>query len=184
MREYVTEAIVLAMRPARSEDRLVKLFTKDLGRLEARVVGGRRPLSRVAPHLNPWDQVTVRLVRKQAFTIADAVALTRAGRLRSNRRHFFTSLELLYAVHVLTTLVAPDLHLWYFLTHLREQGIPSRRRLSALTEFLQIMGYDPSGADCLICGARRVVAFILIDQAFVCAQCATKFERNALLSIS
>ena len=189
MHEYVSQALVLSLKPYRGDDRTVELFTKELGRLEARVVAGRKTLSKVAPHLNPWDIVTVRLVRKKAFIVADAIAARRHKPLRLNGRSFFTSLEILFLIRFMTPLLEPDLQVWFFLEEIQKNGLTNGRTKKkkedgAVRQLLKIIGYDSSYAVCAQCGAKDVGAFVLGDHEFVCAKCATKFERNALLSIT
>lgn len=187
MREYVTQALVLSLKPHRGDDRIVELFTKELGRVEARAVGGRKILSKVTPHLNPWNIVTVRLVRKRAFILADAIAEKRYTSLRLNGRNFFTSLEILFLVRSMTPILEPDLQLWFFLEEAQKNGLAKNRngeKGSGVSQLLKIVGYNPSHATCTRCGSKKVGAFVLEDHEFICAKCATKFERNALLSIA
>ena len=66
-------AIVLAVREHRESDRVVDLFTRDLGRIRARVPGGSKILSKFSAHLSVLNIVTVRLVQKHSFTVTDAV---------------------------------------------------------------------------------------------------------------
>ena len=73
MVEYLTQAIVLDSRPQKENDRTVDIYTKNFGRLRVRVIGGRRILSKLAPHLDIFNLVTVRLVEKNQITVTDVL---------------------------------------------------------------------------------------------------------------
>jgi len=196
MHEYIVSAIVLAVKPHRGNDRIAELYTKELGRVEARLVGGRKTLSKFAQHLNPWDAVTVRLVKKQAFTVTDALSEAwcapgngtkqggkRNGSIRKNGKYFFANLEVLFAVRTLTPLLESDPQLWHLLRRMRDGEMPSRKG-NGCAAVLKILGYDPMCAECARCSKKPVGAFAFVDQEFVCVPCATKYGRNELLSIA
>ncbi len=168
MVEYLTQAVVLNYRPQRENDRLVDLYTKDFGRLEAKVIGGRRILSKLAPHLDWFNLVTVRLVEKNQFTVTDVLTKERFGRERRNPGFYPSALKIFSLVRTLIPLAAPDLHLWHFLvTGLKESG-------GNVGTLLKIFGYDPEHASCDTCRKRPVAAFRAKDQSFFCHDCGFK----------
>ncbi len=177
MREYVTPAIVLGIRPVGEQDRVADLFTKDLGRLRARVVGGRKLLSKFAPHLTVLALVTVRLVRKHHFTVADAAAdqlVRRPARAVVTQRR---ALEMAFLLRSVLPEMNPDVRLWYYVRYaLTESAV----RMSSV---LKLLGYDPFHARCEHCGGSPVTNFSVGDQSFLCARCGVKVPPGEVLLI-
>jgi len=170
MREYFTPAIVLASRPAGESDRLVDLYTKDLGRLGARVVGGLKMNSKLSPHLDVGNLVDVRLVYKNQFTVTDVLSRSRfrgAGfwRVLSSLKSLFPEQN-------------PDLRLWHEVLH----GFKNRK--VKMRNILKILGYDPLLAECVSCGGRSVAYFYPKDQSFLCLRCSQRFKINGTQLIS
>lgn len=176
MKEYVTEAVVLAMRPRGEADRVADMFTKDFGRIEARVVGGRKILSKFSPHLSPGARVVARLVKKNVFTLTDVISRpflpTRFS--RANEK----VLPALFLIRSLVPATNPDLKLWYALAVFFEE---EKKNISRL---LAVMGYDPRYAQCEACGNSSVRFFHISDQTFLCATCSVKFPEDAVLYIT
>ncbi|MEK7465457.1 MAG: recombination protein O N-terminal domain-containing protein [Patescibacteria group bacterium] len=176
MKEYVTEAVVLAVRPRGEADRVADMLTKDFGRIEARVVGGRKILSKFSPHLNPGMRVVVRLVKKNVFTLTDVVSRPFLGS-RSPRANKDV-LPALFLVRSLIPAANPDPKLWYALAVFFEG---EEKSISAL---LAVIGYNARHAKCEACGDVSVRYFYIPDQVFVCVACSVKFPEDALLYIT
>lgn len=175
MREYIARALVVGMRGAGEKDRLVRLFTKELGTLEARVVGGRRVLSKFAPHLDPGNLVTVRLVKKNAYTVADAVGVERFAKLRRSPGAFARALTLLSLLSHLLPREVPDLRLWHFVV----RSFAAARADVGAT--LKLLGYDPLHAACEACGRKHPAFFVPSAQSFLCSACRGKFGADGVL---
>ncbi len=174
MREYVVEAIVLGKRSSREADQTVTLLTKEFGRVDARVVGGRRLLSKFSGHLDPLNVVTVRLVRKNHFTVADAVTRDRARTMRHDVRALSEALRAAFLLMALLPAESPDVRVWYCLLHML------RERDGDLRTLLRLLGYDPRHARCAQCGGA-VTHFVIPTQSFLCAACAVQYPENALI---
>jgi recombinational DNA repair protein (RecF pathway) len=177
MKEYLTEAIVLNVRPRREFDRTADFYTKELGRLEARVIGGRRILSKFSPHLVVPSLVTVRLVKKGGLTLVDIMTEENFPDVLKKPAIFAKVLELLFLIRKVVPMASADLHLWYALLRSLRSGRVSMRI------FLKILGYDVSGAACQICLSRSIRYFVPADQTFVCQKCRGKFSGNGLIYI-
>jgi len=159
MREYFTEAVVLGQKPSGSEDRIVNLYTRDFGRLEARVVGGRKIISKLSPHLEEGNLVEVRLVEKNKFILADVLSKKRFGK---NPAIF----EVLFLLKSLLPELVPDLRLWHgFLRGLEKMNLDKKA-------FLKFLGYNALFAKCENCGDHKVGYFSLADQVFLCRRCS------------
>ena len=68
-RLYKTEAVVLKHIPLGEADRIVTLFTPDLGIVRASAKGVRRPRSRIAGHLEPLVRCRLMLARGRNLDI-------------------------------------------------------------------------------------------------------------------
>ena len=82
MNEFVTEAIVLGSYTRGEYDKYTVLFTYTFGKIEARVVSGSKPQSKLFPHLDTLNHVTVRLARKTRFVVTDVLTRNRFTNLR------------------------------------------------------------------------------------------------------
>lgn len=170
MKEYVTQAIVLGVRGTGERDRVVRLFSKEFGTLEARVVGGRRVLSKFAPHLDVGNLAVVRLVRKRAWTVTDALTEERFTKLRRNPKEFSRALALLALLSRLLPREVPDLRLWHSVVR---SFVAARVDVGAI---LKLLGYDPLHAACEVCGRKHPACFVLSTQSFLCGSCRGKFK--------
>ena len=75
-RLYKTEGIVLKSVPVGEADRMVTLYTRDMGKLRAAARGVRRPRSRLGGHLDALNRVSLSLARgrnRDVITGADAL---------------------------------------------------------------------------------------------------------------
>lgn len=176
MKECVTEALVLNAEAAGEHDRTVHLFSKDLGLVEARVVAGRKILSRLQPHLPILGYSLVRLVNKNRFTVTDAILLRSWE--RTDPDFLGRALELAYGLIRLLPRGAADPLLWEMtLEQLRSGAID-------YPAVLKIAGYDNNFASCERCRAKLHLNFFsLEDHCFLCRDCSTAILRPALWQI-
>lgn len=175
MLEYLTQAVVLNYRPRKENDRMVDLYTKEFGRLEARVIGGRRILSKLAPHLDLCNVVTVRLVEKNQITVTDVLTDERFPKERSNPHFYPSAFKILSLIRAITPPAIPDLRLWHHLIRSLKTADGSVR------SFLKILGYDPVYAACDHCRKSPVSFFRLKDQSFFCKDCGFKAKADELI---
>ncbi|MCL4403837.1 recombination protein O N-terminal domain-containing protein [Patescibacteria group bacterium] len=174
MNEYVTEGIVLHVRNDRESDRSVDVLTRRLGRLDVKVTGGRKPLSKLSPHLDVLNLVRLRLIEKNRFTVVDALGAGKPAGLASPE----AMARALVAVNVLRALLpkgAPDPEIWHYLI----QGF--RSGSWRIGDILRILGYAPEEAACVQCGGRNVAAFGLRGHEFFCARCSAKAPQNEMV---
>lgn len=178
MKEYLTEAIVLGIKPQGEYDKFVDLYTKDLGRVEARVVSGRKILSKLSPHLNLGSRVLARLVQKNQFTLTDVLnqSLFLSKNLLLARLKI---LEILYLLRTLIPVLVPDLNMWHRLLQELSKG---ETNLS-LRIFLKILGYDPMFASCDGCGSNNICGFFITEQVFVCRKCIGKLPARDVVML-
>lgn len=175
MVEYLTQAVVLNYRSRKESDRSVDLFTKNYGRLEASVIGGRKILSKLAPHLDLFNLVTVRLVEKNSTTLTDVLTDERFEKERRDRDFYPAAFRIIGLVRALSPKGAPDLRLWHALVR------SLRNADGNVRDFLKILGYDPAHAACDNCGRAPVAAFRTGDQSFFCRACGSKVRADELI---
>src|SRR5664280_1838466 len=85
MRYEKARAIVLASRPLGEADRIVGLFSQELGRLDAVVKGVRRTKSRWGGRLEPFNVCDLVLYRgRSLFTVTSAQFVVAFERLRTD----------------------------------------------------------------------------------------------------
>lgn len=172
MKEYVTDAIVLNVYPRGEADRVADLFTKELGRIDARAIGARKILSKFSPHLTPGMIVRARLVSKKSYTLTDVMTDTAAVRTADTEKSGV--LSSLFLVRALVPAGNPDLKLWHALTELILKGRGDERGI------LSLLGYNPQHARCEECKSTAICYFHIPDQRFLCAVCSVKFPENEL----
>ena len=165
MEEFVTDAVVLNLRPATTPNRIADLFTKNIGRVEARVVSGLKTGSKLAPHLDPLTLVTVRILQKNQYLITDALSKDRFPAIRKNPIQMQTWLDTIFLIRSFLPPLVPDPELWHELVRSLKRGE------AKFTMFLKLLGYDPSLASCSFCDTSTVEAFYVPDQLFVCSSC-------------
>lgn len=177
MKEYITDAIVLGTKPVRESDKTVALFTKELGRVEVKVVAARKTLSKFTPHLDPLNLVHVRLVKKNNFTLTDVLTENRFAPIRESTRIFGAALQLISLLDELLAVSQPEPRLWHALVRALEEGKIN------IPLFLKLLGYDPLYASCARCHARHISAFLRKEQAFLCSNCARAFPESEIILI-
>ncbi|MFH0806698.1 MAG: hypothetical protein V1885_03180 [Candidatus Brennerbacteria bacterium] len=164
MKEFITQALVLRCVP-RGSDRAVDLFTLWLGRVEARMVAGRSIVSKFSPHCDPLNLLTVRVVKKKRYTLADAVTIDRFPSVRHSPRALSEGLEALFALRTLVPKEEPDHRLFHELRRALGEG-----RLS-VRGALVFLGYDPREAHCAYCRGSAVHVFVPDEGIFFCRSC-------------
>ncbi len=175
MKEYLTEAIVLDIKEIDEYDRLVEVFSKEFGYLKAKLVSGRKFLSKLSPHLDILNLVDLRLVEKNQIIVADALLKERFLKIRENYLILKQFLDLVYFLKRLVFFSQKDLKLWYWLLNSLKLA-----KINYL-EFLKILGYDYKLAKCQICQNKNISYFYISEQVFLCFRCSRKFKKNDLI---
>lgn len=174
MQEYISDAIVLAKKPAHGLDTRYSIFTKRFGKMVARATSARKITSKLAGHLEPGTFARVRLIETHGLQVVDALKNSFGAQKTS-----FTDLSFLDR---LLAEGEPEPFIWSLI----ERGqFDWEKALTAL-------GWSPEEASCSICNRNPVVAFLPMRQDFFCARCITKLPvklrrdaislRNALQS--
>lgn len=160
MLEYVTEAIVLDKVDLGELDSKVYLFTKDFGKITAKIKSGRKIISKLASHTEPLNLVTVRIVDKNSPQLIDAL-ISKKG---IPGKTFFKIVSL---IRDISPESQPDHNLWEHLVSLVEKGAVS----DDFVKVLKILGFDPTHAKCNNCLKGSPDFFSVKDLIFYCKNC-------------
>ncbi len=175
MEEITTDAIVLHTRPHGEHNKIAELFTQELGKIEARVVSGLKTNSKLSPHLDPLNMVTLRLVKRNNFVVADALTKSRFNKTRNDLDALGSAFATLYLLRFLLPSFFPEPELW-------NQLIFGLRRANLNpTIFLKALGYSPLLASCSFCRHSTVHFFYIPEQLFICERCVAKISEEHFL---
>lgn len=175
MRDYLTEALILDKTASNETDFIVDLYTKELGRIKAKVTSGQKITSKLSPHLEPLTFSLVRLTEKNGFVIVDTLTQNRLAHLRRFLGSFSQALKLLASVKELVFFEEIDPKLWFWL----KKSLNAKSQI-IFSQFLKILGYDPKLAECQKCHSRFIKYFLAADQIFLCRRCRFKIPQNIL----
>lgn len=160
MYEYLSEAIVLNRRPTGEQDERMELFTKRYGKITCFGKSTRKITSKLSPHLQPGMHSRIRIIERKSTHIVDALLIAR--------------------------LAIPSLHLSLLSSLLTEKEThPSLWHVLTTGEFnwrqtLRWLGWDPAGAQCIVCKSRKAHIFQPTDQTFLCRPCALNKGKKAV----
>lgn len=157
MYEQSSTAFVLGKENVSEYDYLVSLYSKDLGKILARVTSGAKMSSRLMPHLQVGNKVAVRIVERRIMRVADALSFPLNGRKNTQKRLMCLSL-----LSFLSADTGADEAIWIFL----EKGEWST------AELLKILGLYTSGGECFACKKDEADYFSGSDSGFYCAKCS------------
>jgi recombinational DNA repair protein (RecF pathway) len=163
MQEYVTDAIVLRKEPLGDLDSRYTLFTKRFGKIVAKAKSSRKITSKLAPHLEPGIVAKIRFFDAKGTQLIDALKSTRLTRPLGD----------MHSLSQLLPDAEPEPALWELL--MGEQF--------KWATVLSILGWDPEGAECIMCGEKHPEYFYITHQEFYCRTHASKAHRDAVIFI-
>jgi len=179
MEEFVTDAVVLDLRASSVPNRTADLFTKSVGRVQARVTSGLKPSSKLSPHLDPLTLTTVRIVQKNRPIVTDAYSKDRFPKTRKSAETLRAGLDTAFLIRSLLPPLVPNPELWHALVRSLKAGN------AEFTIFLTLLGYNPLLASCSFCGTSHVKSFYVPDQLFVCGSCRKRApNKQELVDVS
>ena len=97
---YSQEGIILASDYYKDRDRILTVYTRDMGKIRAISRGSRSITSKLAPHLKPLDYVNLMLFDGKAL-----ITVTRASEIKSFsnlKNNFDSSLIALYSAELVS----------------------------------------------------------------------------------
>ncbi|MDD5430611.1 MAG: recombination protein O N-terminal domain-containing protein [Candidatus Pacebacteria bacterium] len=173
MFEAVTEAIVLDKINQGEADSRVYLFTKDYGKISAKITSARKITSKLAAHFEPLNVVEARIIDKNGPLAVDGLSIKKGKRSGG-------TVKIMSLVKDLAAEHQRDLTLWNFLNKLLESDAESRN----LAEALSLLGYDPSFARCGHCHRGEPEVFSARDLAFYCKKCLSEAKEKEEYAIN
>ena len=188
------EAVVISHRDFDEADRFIRLFTRELGKMDAIAKGIRKARSRKAAHLEPFTHVALVLARGQsAWIITQADMLTAFNAIREDLKK---TAQAAYVVELADRLTAQD----QVDSAVFRLVLETLKRLDKLADpfnalchyelnLLNLTGFRPEFFKCVGCGQEIQPQ----DQFFsarlggvLCPQCgsgAGDFERLVLSTL-
>jgi len=174
-------AVVLSSRPLGEADRIVRLFTRELGRVDAVVKGVRKTTSRWGGRLEPFNVCDLLLhPGRSLYTVTQAQLVDVFAHLRDDREALTAAAVVCEAAAGLTPEHEPEERVFALLRNtLREldRGLcgPAAQAplvLGALLKLLYEAGYLPVLDQCAACGAGdRALGFSSAKGGLVCGRC-------------
>lgn len=168
MQEFITDAVVLNKGPSMDFDARYSFFTRRFGKIVGKAKSVRKITSKLAGHLEPGNLVRIRFVERNGgggTQVVDAL----------KDRTLEIALPNLRLLDMMLHEGEPDAALWNELL-----GAPGKA--ISWPRILRILGWDPAGAACDVCG-KAATHFYIPRQEFFCAVCASKLEQDGLLLV-
>jgi len=175
MIEYLTNALVLEVSDAGEFDKVIYLYSKDLGKVRVKAKSARKITSKLAGHLQPLNFVKVRLVEKNGLQIIDALVLDRV-------KVSSMALAVLDFIKEMTYEFQSDKNLWLLIKK-TFQDIKNDKKIS-YKPLLKALGFAHDFSRCHVCGDKAVAYFSKSEQVFLCRKCASKIDKNELILIT
>jgi DNA repair protein RecO (recombination protein O) len=174
-------AVVLGSRPLGEADRIVRLFTRELGRVDAVVKGVRKTTSRWGGRLEPFNVSDLLLhPGRSLYTVTQAQLVDVYVHLRMDREGLAAAAVVCEAAAGLTPEHEPEERVFALLRNtLREldrgfdgRAVEAPLVLGALLKLLHEAGYQPVLDACAACGTDgRALGFSAARGGLVCADC-------------
>ncbi len=181
MRVEKARAVVLSSRPLGEADRILRLFTRELGRVDAVVKGVRKTMSRWGGRLEPFNVCDLLLhPGRSLYTVTQAQLVDVFARLREDREALTGAAIVCEAAAGLTPEHEPEERVFALLRNtLREldrgmsgPATQSPLVLGALLKLLYEAGYMPVLECCAACGTGgHALGFSASRGGLVCADC-------------
>jgi DNA repair protein RecO (recombination protein O) len=162
-RVYKTEVVVLRQRPLGEADRILTLFSADLGKFDAVAKGIRKPGSRKAGHLEPLTHSRLMLARgKNLDIITQSEAIDTYRPLRDDLRRLSCGM---YAAELVDRFTADQAESYPVFRLLVETlgRLAERQDVDTVLRYFEInllaqSGYQPQLWQCVMCqGALQPV---------------------------
>ena len=190
-RTYKTQGIVLKHTPLGEADRIVALFTPDMGKLRAVARGVRRPKSKLGGHLEPLTHVLVSLAQgRNLDTITEAETIRSFRGLREDLRLVSRGIYLAELVESFSVEQSPAAAVFELLLNAlawMEKADSSELPLRYFeVQLLRNSGFGPELYRCVECNATLEPGDHLFSSAkggILCPQCRAPSE-EALVPLS
>ena len=181
MRSEKARAVILSSRPLGEADRIVRLFTRELGRVDAVAKGVRKTTSRWGGRLEPFNVCDLLLhPGRSLYTVTQAQLVDVCAHLRSDGAALAAAAIVCEAATGVTPEHEPEVRVFALLRNvLRELDAgmvgPAAQAplvLGALLKLLHEAGYLPELEQCAACGGGELaLGFSAARGGLVCDAC-------------
>jgi DNA repair protein RecO (recombination protein O) len=181
VRSEKVRAVVLSSFPLGEADRILRLFTRELGRVDAVVKGVRKTTSRWGGRLEPFNVCDLVLYPgRSLYTVTQAQLVDVFLRLRDDREALTAAAVICEAAAGLAPEREPEERIFALLRNalkeldagLRGPAVRAPLVLGALLKLLYEAGYMPVLDRCVGCGeGARAIGFSAERGGLVCAGC-------------
>jgi DNA repair protein RecO (recombination protein O) len=158
MKQYQTEAILLAVRDWSAADRVVTLFSREYGKLMAMAYGVRRTRNSLSGSIQPFMHLDVYLSSgKNMETIKQCEVKNSFRKIRDNLECMAYSSFVAEIVSELCPEHQPEPKVFDLLIHVFSLITDRNPRLVALAgawQLLSLTGYQPECQNCVLCGQK------------------------------
>lgn len=184
------QAIVLRRRPLGEADKVLTLFTREMGKLSAIAKGARKPTSKLAGATETCVRARFQLAQGKTFWIVTQASVERA-RARLHRL-LMNATAAIYACELVDRVLeegVPDENLFDLLADALDQLETSENSMWTLCHFENALmlqqGYTPVLDTCIRCGTAvdgGQIAFHPDAGGVLCASCARAAKGKVTLS--
>ena len=190
-RTYKTQGVVLKQTPIGEADRILSIFTPDLGKVRVVARGVRRTKSRLGGHLEPLSQVSISVSRGRTLdVITEAETLRSFRALREDLRRVSEGVYLAELVESFSAEQQPNRAVYRLLLDALEWLETSGDATQAIRCFeMQLLdhsGFGPELHQCVECRSTLEPGAYLFNSAkggVLCQQC-NLLSGEALLPVS
>jgi len=184
---YQSRSIILKTSDLRETDKIVTVFSEKEGKISAVARGVKKPKSSLRACVQPFCHSLLFLNRgRELDLITQAKLIDFYGNSREDLP------RMLYAVYMMEILDKslmermPQRNLYYttleILEHMNDKGFnPLIIRFFEL-KLLISQGYKPMLKQCIYCGNKQAVGFVLSEGGVVCADCTRHYDSIYRLS--
>lgn len=185
---HKTEAIVLRTIKLGEADKIVTLFTKELGKIRAVAKGARRIKSRFGGALEPFTHINTTLYEKRnnsLFRMREAGIVHPYHRIREDIDRIIYGLYLLEAVDKFLLEADVNKEISSFLTDtlaLLNKGDNDVKAIFIFfgLKFLRLIGYQYRFDKCIVCSDDPLISFFSPHKGgLVCNDCIRNDRRGA-----
>jgi len=112
---HTTEGIVIKKTPYGEADFLTRILTKDFGKVDLRVRGARKHNSKLNPHLDLLDCISVSFVKNsdRMPTVIDSQKVSNFSIFSANQSNFTEAAKIVRAIDLLIPLEVKDQKLFF-----------------------------------------------------------------------
>lgn len=179
-----TTAIILRSRKWGDADRIVTLYSRDLGKIRGVARGARRQKSRFGAAIEPFSVCRLDLFEKTGdslYRISHVDLIRSSQALREELRLMTSAARMVNVVAAITPDGDPDLRLFdtldQGLASLHESEDPTFVALLFQIRLLGLTGFRPQTDYCIACGKTHFVGepqFSPVAGGLVCLACAAR----------